>query len=79
MSDILLLKNIIIYNIKSMYSIIDSEISPATLLGQRAILLIKNRLLRRQGRLQSRSREICYGSIRKLIYMFFFYYFKLII
>ncbi|XKL61870.1 hypothetical protein PGB90_001703 [Kerria lacca] len=41
----------------------DSEISPATLLGQRAILLIKNRLLRRQGRLQSRSREICYGSI----------------
>lgn len=40
----------------------DSDVLPITLLGQRAALLIKNRLLRRQGRAQSR-REVCYDIV----------------
>lgn len=42
-----------------------TDLHPATLLGQRAALLIKNRLLHRQGRLQHRAREICYGKLLK--------------
>ena len=57
--------NLLIY--KKIFIHPDSATLPVTLLGQRAALLIKNRLLRRQERVQSRAREICYGKNSNII------------
>ncbi|XP_065226686.1 pancreatic triacylglycerol lipase-like [Planococcus citri] len=53
----------LIYGAHSSNKTEDADLHPATLLGQRAAQLIKNRLLRRQERIQLRSREVCYDMV----------------